>query len=118
LEKGLWAGALDSVGGTTLAWLTRTMLQNGSIASFGNASGIELNATVLPFILRGVRLLGVDSALTAMPLRRQLWQRLASDLRPANLTDVIQTRALAELPEVFPQLLNQTLTGRVVVELR
>jgi alcohol dehydrogenase len=94
------------------------MLQNGSIASFGNASGVELNTTVLPFILRGVRLLGVDSALTAMPLRRQLWQRLAGDLRPANFTDVIQTRALAELPDVFPQLLNQTLTGRVVVELR
>ncbi len=118
LEKGLWAGALDSVGGATLAWLTRTMLQNGSIASFGNASGVELHTTVLPFILRGVRLLGVDSALTAMPLRRQLWQRLAGDLRPANLTEVIQTRSLAELPDVFPQLLNQTLTGRVVVDLR
>lgn len=118
LEKGMWAGALDAVGGATLAWLTRTMVQNGAIASFGNASGMELNTTVLPFILRGVRLLGVDSALTAMPLRRQLWQRLASDLRPANLKDVIKIRPLADLPDIFPQLLNHTLTGRVVIDLR
>src|SRR3989339_167069 len=61
LEKAQWAAALDSVGGTTLAWLTRTMQQNGVIASFGNAGGVELNTTVLPFILRGVRLLGIDS---------------------------------------------------------
>jgi len=79
LEKAQWAGALDAVGGETLAWLTRTMQQNGVIASFGNAGGIELNTTVMPFILRGVRLIGIDSAATAMPLRRQIWQRLATD---------------------------------------
>jgi putative YhdH/YhfP family quinone oxidoreductase len=67
LERAQWAGALDSVGGATLAWLTRTMQQNGVIASFGNAGGVELNTTVLPFILRGVRLIGIDSAATAMP---------------------------------------------------
>ena len=78
MEKAQWAGALDSVGGETLAWLTRTMQQNGAIASFGNAGGVELHTTVLPFILRGVRLLGVDSAATAMPLRNQIWQRLAT----------------------------------------
>ena len=82
LEKSQWAGALDSVGGETLAWLTRTMQQNGAIASFGNAGGIELHTTVLPFILRGVRLLGVDSSATAMPLRSQMWQRMATDLHP------------------------------------
>jgi acrylyl-CoA reductase (NADPH) len=79
LEKAQWAGALDAVGGDTLAWLTRTMQQNGVIASFGNAGGIELHTTVMPFILRGVRLLGIDSAATTMALRRQIWQRLASD---------------------------------------
>ncbi|MDD4964953.1 MAG: acryloyl-CoA reductase [Gallionella sp.] len=118
LEKALWAGALDSVGGVTLAWLTRTMQQNGVIASFGNASGVALNTTVLPFILRGVRLLGVDSALTAMTLRRQIWQRLATDLRPQQLNHVVQTRPLADLPDTFLQLLNHTLTGRVVIDLR
>ena len=71
LEKAQWAAALDSVGGETLAWLTRTMQQNGVIASFGNAGGAELHTTVLPFILRGVRLIGVDSAATAMPLRQE-----------------------------------------------
>ena len=84
LEKAQWAGALDAVGGETLAWLTRTMQQNGVIASFGNAGGIELHTTVLPFILRGVRLIGIDSAATAMPLRRHIWQRLATDLRPQH----------------------------------
>ncbi|MDD2777133.1 MAG: acryloyl-CoA reductase [Gallionella sp.] len=118
LEKALWAGALDSVGGETLAWLTRTMKQNGVIASFGNVSGVALNTTVLPFILRGVRLLGVDSALTAMTLRRQIWQRLATDLRPQQLNHVVQTRPLADLPDMFLQLLNHTLTGRVVIDLR
>ena len=118
LEKTLWAGALDAVGGETLAWLTRTMQQNGVISSFGNASGMELNTTVLPFILRGVRLIGIDSALTAMPLRRQIWQRLATDLRPQQLHRVVQICPLADLPVIFPQLLNHTLTGRVVVELR
>ncbi|MDO8343947.1 MAG: YhdH/YhfP family quinone oxidoreductase, partial [Cellvibrio sp.] len=73
MEKAQWAGALDSVGGETLAWLTRTMQQNGVIASFGNAGGIELNTTVMPFILRGVRLIGVDSAATAMPVRLEVW---------------------------------------------
>lgn len=118
LEKPLWAGALDAVGGDTLAWLTRTMQQNGAIASFGNAGGIELHTTVLPFLLRGIRLLGVDSAATPMPLRQHLWQRLASDLRPADFTSVIQTHPLSKLPDLFPQLLNSTLRGRVVVDLR
>ena len=65
LEKALWAAAFDSVGGEQLGWLTRTMQPHGLIASFGNAGGIELNTTVLPFILRGVRLIGVDSGIYA-----------------------------------------------------
>ena len=117
LEKAQWAGALDAVGGETLAWLTRTMQQNGVIASFGNAGGIELHTTVMPFILRGVRLIGVDSAATAMPLRRKIWQRLSSDLRPQLLAQVAHTVPLAELPQVFPQLLQGRLRGRTVVEI-
>ncbi|MEJ1958153.1 MAG: hypothetical protein WDM70_00750 [Nitrosomonadales bacterium] len=65
--------ALDSVGGAVLSWLTRTMLQEGAIASFGNAGGTELHTTVFPFILRGVRLLWIDSAAIAMPLREKIW---------------------------------------------
>ena len=118
MEKALWAGALDSVGGETLAWLTRTMQQNGSIASFGNAGGWELNTTVLPFILRGVRLLGVDSAATAMPLRSHIWQRLATDLRPEQLSKVVNEVNFSDLPQVFPKLIQGQLRGRVVVDIK
>jgi acrylyl-CoA reductase (NADPH) len=117
LEKALWAGALDSLGGETLAWLTRTMQQNGAIASYGNAGGIELHTTVLPFILRGVRLLGVDSAATAMPLRHRIWQRLATDLYPKLLERVAHRVPLKELPQVFPLLLQGKQRGRSVVEI-
>ncbi len=118
LEKALWAGALDSVGGETLAWLTRTMQQYGAIASFGNAGGIELHTTVLPFILRGVRLIGIDSAATGMPLRRKIWERLSTDLRPKLLEKVAHTVPFAELPQVFPQLLQGRQRGRTVVAVK
>ena len=133
LEKAQWAGALDSVGGDTLAWLTRSMQQNGAIASFGNAAGVELHATVFPFILRGVKLLGVDSAATAMPLRKQIWQRLANEpsrlspgqvssglsagLHPQALAQIAHTVPFAQLPEVFPKMLNGLTRGRTVVEI-
>ena len=118
LEKAQWADALDAVGGETLAWLTRTMQQNGVIASFGNAGGIELHTTVMPFILRGVRLIGIDSAATAMPLRRSLWQRLATDLHPKQLEQVAQRVPFGELPKVFPLMLQGKLRGRSVVEIK
>jgi acrylyl-CoA reductase (NADPH) len=118
LEKALWAGALDSVGGETLAWLTRTMQQNGTIASFGNAGGIELHTTVLPFILRGVQLIGIDSAATVMPLRRKIWDRLASDLRPKQLKLVAQIVPFSDIPQVFPLMLQGKLRGRRVVEIK
>ncbi len=118
MEKALWAGALDSVGGETLAWLTRTMQVDGAIASFGNAGGIELHTTVLPFILRGVRLLGVDSAATAMPVRSHIWQRLATDLRPEQLSKVVNEVHFTDLPQVFPKLLQSKLRGRVVVGIK
>jgi acrylyl-CoA reductase (NADPH) len=118
LEKSLWAGALDSVGGDTLGWLTRTMQQNGTIASFGNAGGVELNTTVLPFILRGVRLIGIDSAATAMPVRSLIWQRLATDLHPGQLSRIAHTVPFAELPQVFPMMLQGKLHGRSVVEIK
>ncbi len=118
LERAQWAGALDAVGGETLAWLTRTMQQNGAIASFGNAGGIDLHTTVMPFILRGVRLIGVDSAATAMQLRRIIWQRLSTDLRPMSLAQVAHTVPFAGLPQVFPHLLQGKLRGRTVVGIK
>ena len=117
LEKAQWAGAADAVGGATLAWLTRTMQQNGVIASFGNAGGTELHTTVYPFILRGVKLLGVDSAGTAMPLRQRLWQRMAGDLRPARLGEIGRMIPFAQLPEVFQTMLHGQSRGRTVVSM-
>jgi NADPH2:quinone reductase len=117
LERSLWAGAFDSVGGEQLGWLTRTMQQNGVIAAFGNAGGIELKTTVLPFILRGVRLIGVDTGYTPMPLRRKVWERLASDLKPRHLDTVAHRIALAEVPAYCAQMLAGRIRGRAVVAL-
>jgi NADPH2:quinone reductase len=116
LERELWSGALDAVGGDTLAWLTRTMQQNGAIASFGNAGGLELHTSVFPFILRGVKLLGVDSAATAMRLRKQMWQRLAGDLRIEQIGQIARRITLDDLPEVCAKLIANGSHGRSVVE--
>ncbi len=117
LEKSLWGAAFDSVGGDQLGWLTRSMNPNGVIASFGNAGGIELKTNVLPFILRGVRLIGVDSAATPMPLRQKVWQRLGSDLKPRHLADIANPVTLADLPAYFDQILKGGIRGRAVVKL-
>jgi len=115
MERPLWAGAFDSVGGDQLGWLTRTMHQNGVIASFGNAGGIELKTNVLPFILRGVRLIGVDTGYTPMPLRSKVWQRLASDLKPRHLDAIAHRIALADIPAYCAKMLAGGIRGRAVV---
>ncbi len=117
LEKPLWAAAFDSVGGEQLAWLTRTLQPQGLIASFGNAGGIDLKTTVLPFILRGVRLIGVDSAATPMPLRRRVWGRLASDLKPRHLGAITQVIGLTDLTAYFGRMLKGEIRGRAVVRI-
>jgi len=118
LEQAQWAGAVDNVGGELLAWLTRTVKPWGSIASIGMAGGIELDTTVMPFILRGVSVLGITSANCPMPRRRRIWQRLAGDLAPRHL-DAIVSRvvSLDDLPAVFGQLLAGQHRGRTVVQL-
>ena len=115
LEKPLWAGAFDSLGAEQLGWLTRTMQPSGVIASFGNAGGIELKTTVLPFILRGVRLIGVDTGYTPMPLRRGVWKRLAGDLKPRHLDAIAHTIALADVPAYCARMLQGQVRGRAVV---
>ena len=117
LEKALWAAAFDSVGGEQLAWLTRTMQPNGLIASFGNAGGIEFKTTVLPFILRGVRLIGVNSGDTPMPLRRKVWGRLAADLKPRHFSELAHAISLEDLPGYFEKMLKGEIKGRAVVRL-
>jgi acrylyl-CoA reductase (NADPH) len=117
LGKALWAGALDAVGGNMLSWLTRHMQQNGAIASFGNAGGAELNTSVYPFILRGVKLLGIDSASTNMGLRRAMWRRLADELLPPQLDIMVRSISFEELPAQFEQILQGRSRGRVVVRI-
>ncbi|MBU1689119.1 MAG: oxidoreductase [Gammaproteobacteria bacterium] len=118
LEKTIWAGAVDPVGGETLAWLTRTMKQHGTIASCGLTAGVELHTTVMPFILRGVSLLGIDSVQCPMALRRSVWERLASDMRPRHLKEMTRTIHFDQLPETFDALLKGAVKGRVVVEIQ
>ncbi|MDQ6684383.1 MAG: acryloyl-CoA reductase [Pseudomonadota bacterium] len=117
LEKAQWAGAVDSVGGDCLAWLTRTMQPDGVIAAFGNAGGMALETTVLPFILRGVRLLGVN-ANSPMALRETVWAKMAAEYRPAHLERIATVIALDALDASMGRLLNGELRGRTVVRMR
>ena len=114
LEKATWSGAIDAVGGDVLAWLTRTTNYWGAIASTGLTGGTDLRMTVMPFILRGVSLIGVDSVMCPMAVRRDVWRRLATDMKPA-VTDIAQTITLAELPDAFETLLAGKARGRYVV---
>ena len=117
LESALWAGALDSLGGAALDGLVRTMQQDGVIASFGNAMGNDLSTSVLPFILRGVRLLGIN-ANSPMPLRERVWGRIAGDLRPRHARSIATTIGLDELPRAFEALIDGRGRGRFVVDLQ
>ncbi len=118
LEKTLWAGAIDNVGGEMLTWLTRTTGFWGNIASIGLAGSHKLETTVMPFILRGVNLLGINSMATPRPVRLEIWKRLASDLKPRHL-DKIASRSIpfAELGGIFEEFMAGAVTGRVVVDI-
>lgn len=117
LEKSMWAGALDPVGGDILAWLTRTMKYGGCISTCGLTAGIDVNTTVLPFILRGVSLLGIDSVMCPMALRQEVWRRLATDMKPTRLPTIAKEISLAGLSEAFATILAGEARGRTVVKL-
>jgi NADPH2:quinone reductase len=118
MGKAEWGGAIDNLGGDYLTWLTRTMKYGGNIASIGLAASHELNTTVLPFILRGVCLLGINSVDTPRDLRLQVWRRIGADLKPQHL-DVIASRTITfnELPGAFQAYIDGTVTGRCVVQI-
>jgi NADPH2:quinone reductase len=117
LETAKWGGAIDAVGGEMLAWLTRTTNYWGSIASTGLTGGIELHTTVMPFILRGVSLIGIDSAMCPMNVRRDVWRRLASDMKSPRLDTIAHEIPLGGLPRAFDTLLKGAARGRFVVNL-
>jgi acrylyl-CoA reductase (NADPH) len=118
LETVRFGGAIDNLGGETLAWLTRTVDFWGSIASIGLAAGPELKTTVMPFILRGVALIGINSSATRREWRLAVWQRIATDLKPRHLQRIVtRTIAFDELPQAFPAYLEGSVTGRTVVRI-
>ena len=117
LESATWAGAVDSLGGTALDGLLRTMRQDGVVTAFGNAMGNDLSTSVLPLILRGVRLLGIN-ANSAMPLRQRIWSRIATDLRPRHLGEIGRTIPLETLPDACNTLIEGRGRGRLVIDLR
>jgi len=118
MEKAEWAGAIDNLGGDYLTWLTRTMRYGGNIASIGLAASPVLNTTVLPFILRAVCLLGINSVETPRDLRRAVWSRIGSNLKPRHLARIgHRTISFDELPGAFQAYIDGKITGRTVVEI-
>jgi len=112
-----WAGGIDTVGGNTLATLLKRCDRNGSVATCGLVASPKLETTVFPFILNGVNLLGVDSAETPYTLRKEIWRRLATDLKPDTLDKMEKLVALEEIPEYMDEILEGETIGRVVCEL-
>lgn len=115
LEKATWAGAVDNLGGDILAWLLATSKIAGTVAAVGLAADMKLTTTVAPFILRGVQLIGTDSANCPMALRQTLWNRLAVEWRPDRVHDQVRTIDFDELPTHFDAYLKGLARGRTVV---
>jgi putative YhdH/YhfP family quinone oxidoreductase len=118
LDKTLWAGAVDNLGGDVLAWMASTMKQAGTIASIGLAASMELKTTVAPFILRGASLLGIDSGYIGDPLRGEVWRRLGSDWKPEKVIAQAREIAFADLPGIFDDFLQARVKGRVIVRIQ
>ncbi len=118
MEKGLWSGAIDNLGGETLAGLIRNASPNANIAAIGLAQGFEVNTTVMPFILRGVNLLGINSVDVPRELRVAIWQRIATDLRPRHLALMESTAlTLDTLMPAFQPYVDGKIIGRTLVRL-
>ena len=118
LGKTRWAGAIDNVGGEMLSALVRSTKSWGNVVSVGIAGGIKFNLSTMPFIIRGVNLLGVSSANCPQDLRKHIWKRLGDDLKPQHFVKILnKTVKLQELPTVFEEIINNELQGRVLIEI-
>ena len=115
LESERWAAAVDSVGAATLPYLLRTLRWGGAVAASGNTSGAPFSTTVFPFILRGVALLGIDSAQVPIAERRRLWERIAGDLRPRALGQSVTEVTLEDLESALDGILAGRARGRWIV---
>jgi acrylyl-CoA reductase (NADPH) len=118
LGKERWVGAVDAVGGTTLASILTQIAYGGAVAACGLAGGTKLDTTVIPFLLRGVALLGIDSVMCPLPRREAAWARLAAEMPPGALERLAHTVALGELAELGPKILQGQTAGRVVVDVQ
>jgi acrylyl-CoA reductase (NADPH) len=118
LMRARWAAAVDNVCGTTLDYLLRTMKAYGNIALTGLVGGATFRGTVMPFILRGVNLLGIDSGHVSIAERQALWERLATDLRPPHLDRVSRRISMHELSDAMDEILAGRIHGRIVVDVR
>jgi acrylyl-CoA reductase (NADPH) len=116
LDAERWAGAIDAVGGTTLATILTQLKYRASVAACGLAGGSDLPATVIPFLLRGVNLLGIDSVMCPRDERIEAWQRLVRDLPLDSLDRMTETVALSALPGLAPKILGGATRGRIVVD--
>src|SRR3954469_6497859 len=115
LDRERWAGAIDAVGGNTLATILTTLKYRAAVAACGLAGGSDLPASVIPFLLRGVNLLGIDSVMCPKEERIVAWNRLARDLPLDRLDRMTETVPLDEVPDLAPRILNGEIRGRVVV---
>jgi acrylyl-CoA reductase (NADPH) len=118
LQPPAWSGAVDAVGGATLAHVLTRLAPFGAVAASGNVGGAELPTTVLPFILRGVTLYGIDSSQTPIERRREVWRRIATDLKPTSLEAMEHVVDLAGLEGALDEIGRGGVTGRYVVQLR
>jgi acrylyl-CoA reductase (NADPH) len=116
LEGERWAGCVDSVGGNTLARVLAQTKYGGAVAAVGLAGGSKLDHTVIPFLLRGITLLGIDSVMCPTPRRIEAWNRLQSDLPPAQLEAMTTSARLDEVPRLASEILKGRVRGRVVVD--
>ncbi len=115
LDKARWAGAVDNLGGEVLSWIASTMQPCGTIASIGLAASSQFNTTVMPFILRGVSLLGIDSGYVGSPYRHKIWELLAGDYRAPHLEEMTKTATFHQLPTIFEDYMAGRAKGRTVI---
>ncbi|WP_270997677.1 NADPH:quinone oxidoreductase family protein [Listeria seeligeri] len=118
LDKQLFAGAIDCVGGKPLAYLLTAVQYGGAVTTCGMSAGGKLDTTVFPFILRGIQLFGIDSVLCPMPKRERIWNRLATDYKLANLDELATEIPFSELPTALHQVMNGGVTGRYLVKIK
>ncbi|MBC1765454.1 NADPH:quinone oxidoreductase family protein [Listeria seeligeri] len=118
LDKQLFAGAIDCVGGKPLAYLLTAVQYGGAVTTCGMSAGGKLDTTVFPFILRGIQLFGIDSVLCPMPKRESIWNRLATDYKLANLNELATEIPFSELPTALHQVMNGGVTGRYLVKIK